>query len=124
MTLRDAFVRVMEEYERITGLKETNPNASIITGSRYMVIHVGGAVSRFLRTPRAKLCGSCMNTRKVSLCLSEDCTRSNPFDGVVVLSSLVRTWPQRAGIDHDAQRGRSPFPVSGRTASELLHKMA
>lgn len=30
---RDNFVPVLADYERITGLKETNPNASTITGS-------------------------------------------------------------------------------------------
>ena len=46
MRLRDAFVRVMEEYERITGLKETNPNAIYHHRLSLYVIHVGRAVSR------------------------------------------------------------------------------
>jgi hypothetical protein len=57
-TMRD-FSLLLVEYERITGYRETNPNA--IYHHRLALYgppckHCG----KPLRTPQAKLCGSCM----------------------------------------------------------------
>jgi hypothetical protein len=57
--LRDAFGPVVAEYERITGLRETSPNAIY-----HHRLSLYGPPCRFcgrpLRTPQANLCGSCM----------------------------------------------------------------
>lgn len=50
---------VLAEYERITGLHETNPNAIF----RHRVSDYGPPCSccgKPLRTPQAKICGACM----------------------------------------------------------------
>jgi hypothetical protein len=53
------FSAMLQEYERITGFHETNPNASY----HHQLSIYGppcGKCGKPLRTPRAKLCGSCM----------------------------------------------------------------
>jgi hypothetical protein len=57
------FGAMMREYERITGFHETNPNAIY----HHHVSIYGPPCSKCgkpLRTPRAKLCGSCMHPVK------------------------------------------------------------
>ncbi|HZW91823.1 MAG TPA: hypothetical protein VFF64_02525 [Candidatus Eremiobacteraceae bacterium] len=58
-SVRAMFIPMLAEYERITGLRETNPNAVFHHRlSKY------GPPCRYcgkpLRTPQAKLCGYCM----------------------------------------------------------------
>ena len=59
MSLRDSFVPVMADYERITGYVETNPNV-IYHHRLSMYGSPCKACGKPLRTPRAKLCESCM----------------------------------------------------------------
>jgi hypothetical protein len=53
------FGPVLREYERITGFRETNPNAIY-----HHVLSMYGPpcakCGKPLRTPRAKICGACM----------------------------------------------------------------
>jgi len=57
--LKEQFADLLAEYEKITGLKETNPNAVY-----HHEIALYGPPCKHcgkpLRTPRARLCGSCM----------------------------------------------------------------
>lgn len=58
--LERAFSAVLREYERITGFHETNPMAVY----HHLLSMYGPPCSKCekpLRTPRAKLCGSCMH---------------------------------------------------------------
>jgi len=59
VSLRDSLVPVRAEYQRITGYAETNPNA-IYHHRLSMYGSPCKACGKPLRTPRAKLCGSCM----------------------------------------------------------------
>jgi hypothetical protein len=57
--LREQFADLLAEYEKVTGFKETKPNAVYhhelaLYGSPCK--HCG----KPLRTPRARICGSCM----------------------------------------------------------------
>jgi len=58
-TLEERFAPFLAEYERITGLSETSPNAVW-----HHQLSLYGApckkCRRPLRTPQAKLCGACM----------------------------------------------------------------
>lgn len=54
------FSAVLDEYERTTGFRETNPNAIY----HHKISLYGPPCARCgkpLRTPRAKLCGACMH---------------------------------------------------------------
>lgn len=56
---KEMFSTMLEEYERVTGYRETNGNAVF----HHRLAMYGPPCSRCgkpLRTPRAKLCGSCM----------------------------------------------------------------
>jgi hypothetical protein len=58
-TREKMFEPVLAEYERITGFRERNPNAIF----HHRVSDYGPPCSfcgKPLRTPKAKLCGSCM----------------------------------------------------------------
>jgi len=60
--LKERFANSLEEYERITGFKETNLNALY----HHELSLYGPPCKRCgkpLRTPQAKLCGSCMAAR-------------------------------------------------------------
>jgi hypothetical protein len=58
------FAAALREYERITGFHETNPN--VLYDHRLSKWGPPcGRCGRPLRTPRAKLCGSCMHPRSV-----------------------------------------------------------
>jgi len=56
------FGPALREYERITGVRETNPNALY-----HHVLSMYGPpcanCGKPLRTPKARLCGSCMHPR-------------------------------------------------------------
>jgi hypothetical protein len=58
-TRDEIFSDWLVEYERITGVRETNPNA---VWHHVLSKHGApcGRCGKPLRTPRAKLCGSCM----------------------------------------------------------------
>ena len=58
-TLKDGLLPVIAEYERVTGYKETNPHA-IYHHRLSLYGDPCRSCGRPLRTPRAKLCGSCM----------------------------------------------------------------
>jgi hypothetical protein len=57
--LQERFAKMLAEYERITGFRETDPNAVF-----HHRLAIYGPPCRFcgkpLRTPQAKLCGACM----------------------------------------------------------------
>ena len=58
-SLQTMFAPMLAEYERITGLSETNPNAVF----HHRVSDYGPPCrhcAKPLRTPRAKVCGNCM----------------------------------------------------------------
>jgi hypothetical protein len=57
--MQERFAAMLAEYERITGFPETNPNAVF-----HHQLSKYGPPCRFcgkpLRTPQARICGSCM----------------------------------------------------------------
>ena len=58
-TTERMFGPVLNEYERITGIRETNPNAifhHVLSKYGPPCAHCG----KPLRTPRAKMCAACM----------------------------------------------------------------
>jgi hypothetical protein len=58
-SLEDRYRPLLEFYERVTGFKETNPNAVW----HHCIAQYGppcGRCGKPLRTPKAKLCGACM----------------------------------------------------------------
>ena len=57
--LREAMAPVLDEYERITGVRETNPNA-IWHHRASMYGSPCAKCGKPLRSPRAEMCGSCM----------------------------------------------------------------
>jgi hypothetical protein len=60
----ETFALALREYERITGFHETNPNVLY----DHRLSKWGPPCERCgkpLRTPRAKLCGSCMHPRNM-----------------------------------------------------------
>jgi hypothetical protein len=63
-TIERMFAPALREYERITGFHETDPNALY-----HHVLSMYGPpcanCGKPLRTPRAKLCGSCMHPRNM-----------------------------------------------------------
>jgi hypothetical protein len=68
-TLKERFSPFLAEYERITGCKETNPNAVW----HHQLSLYGPPCKRCgkpLRSPHAKLCGSCMAPQQES---TENC---------------------------------------------------
>jgi len=60
--LRERLEPLLDEYERITGYRETNPNA--VWHHRLSMYGPPCTVcGKPLRAPQAKLCGSCMAPR-------------------------------------------------------------
>jgi len=57
--IEEMFGALLEEYERITGYRETNGNA-VFHHRLAMYGPPCAKCGKPLRTPRAKLCGSCM----------------------------------------------------------------
>jgi len=60
-SLKAQFAPMLEKYERITGCLETNPNVVL----HHRLSDYGpscGHCGKPLRTPQAKVCGSCMKS--------------------------------------------------------------
>ncbi|MFY9646560.1 MAG: hypothetical protein WAK29_15370 [Terriglobales bacterium] len=62
LNLKERFADFLTEYERITGVKETSPNA-IWHHQLSLYGPPCKQCGKPLRTPRAKLCGSCMTNQ-------------------------------------------------------------
>jgi len=57
--MQERFAAILAEYQRITGFRETNPNA--VWHHRLSIYGPPCRVcGKPLRTPQAKVCGSCM----------------------------------------------------------------
>jgi hypothetical protein len=59
------FAPALREYERITGFHETNPNV-LYHHRLSMYGPPCGNCGKPLRTPKARMCGSCMHPRGVT----------------------------------------------------------
>ena len=62
VSMQDHYATMLARYEEITGYKETNPDA-IVHHRLSLYGPPCTTCGKPLRTPRAKLCGSCMSPR-------------------------------------------------------------
>jgi hypothetical protein len=91
------FKRLLDHYEQMTGMRENNPHLVMKILRHHRRSHYGPSCHRCgkpLRTPQAKLCGSCMAPRKlcpantIQNAQDEFALFSAPLDGLPV----SRVW--------------------------------